>query len=190
MTGEPPRITELLVRSRSGEKAAMDALIPLVYQQLRGIAERCLSGERIDHTLRPDALVNEAYLRLVQVDVEWKDRVHFFSVAARMMRRILVDHARMLGRARRGGEFQKLALDEALTMAVEKPAVVLALDEALDRLAQVDERRSKILEMLYFGGLARPDAAEALGISESTLNRELKLARAWLYHELSAAEPG
>jgi RNA polymerase sigma-70 factor (ECF subfamily) len=185
MRSEPLAVTELLIKSRGGDREALDALVPAIYDQLHALAERSFRSERPNHTLCATALVNEAYLRLIDSKVEWQDRVHFFAVAARVMRRILVDHARTHNRARRGAGAVLETFDEALTAAPGQPAVVIALDEALDRLARLDRRRSDLLEMLYFGGLSYTEAAAALHISESTLLRDLKLARAWLKRQLN-----
>ncbi len=168
----------------NGNKQALDELMPFVYDQLRRLASNCLRAERPDHTLRATALVHEAYVRLVDSDVEWQDRVHFFAVSARMLRRILVDHAKSNNRQKRGGEFQKIPLDEAMIVGPQSDKAIVELDEALQRLAAQDLRKSELVELLFFGGLTYDEAAAALKISPATVHRELTLAKAWLYREL------
>jgi RNA polymerase sigma factor (TIGR02999 family) len=163
--------------------------MPLVYSELHAIAGRHLRGERPEHTLQPTALIHEAYLRLVGTDVEWEGRTHFLAVAARTMRRILVDHARARARRKRDPAQAPLALDEPAAVGSEPSGQLLALDEALERLSALDERKARAIELHYFGGLTYDEAAQALGISRATLHRELRVARAWLYRELSQ-EPG
>jgi RNA polymerase sigma factor (TIGR02999 family) len=188
MSPPPTPVTQLLQEWRSGNQRALEDLIPLVYNQLRALAGRFMQSERPDHTLRATALVNEAYLKLVHADVPWEDRVHFFAVAARVMRRILVDHAKANRRAKRGAGAGKVSLDEALVVSSEPSGGLLELDDAMDRLATFDRRKSDLVELLYFGGLTYDEAAEALKISPATVHRELKLAKAWLYQTLN--EPG
>ncbi len=178
-------VTQLLHEWRGGDKRALDQLMPFVYDQLRKLAANCLRAERSDHTLRATALVHEAYARLVDSDVEWQDRVHFFAVSARVLRRILVDYARTRNRNKRGGEFQKVCLDEAVLVGPETDKALIDLDEALRRLAVQDQRKSDLIELLFFGGLTYDEAAEALKISAATVHRELTLAKAWLYRELA-----
>jgi RNA polymerase sigma factor (TIGR02999 family) len=177
-------VTQLLRQWSNGDKQALDELMPFVYDQLRRLAANCLRAERPDHTLRATALVNEAYMRLVDSDVAWQDRVHFFAVSARMLRRILVDHAKSNNRQKRGGEFQKIPLDEAMIVGPEGDKGIVELDEALKRLALQDQRKSELIELLFFGGLTYDEAAAALKISPATVHRELTLAKAWLYREL------
>jgi len=177
-------VTQLLRQWGNGNKQALDELMPFVYDQLRKLASNCLRAERPDHTLRATALVHEAYMRLVDSDVAWQDRVHFFAVSARMLRRILVDHAKSNNRQKRGGEFQKVTLDEAVLVGPQGDAGILDLDEALHRLAAHDQRKSELIELLFFGGLTYDEAAAALNISPATVHRELTLAKAWLYREL------
>lgn len=186
MEASPDRqqVTLLLQQWSNGNKQALDELMPVVYEQLRKLASNCLRGERPDHTLRATALVNEAYLRLVGADISWQNRVHFFAVSARMLRRILVDHAKSRNRNKRGGEFEKVSLDEALVVGPEADKGIVELDEALERLAAQDQRKSELIELLFFGGLTYDEAAEALKISPATVHRELSLAKAWLYREL------
>lgn len=186
--GESPdrqEVTLLLRQWTGGNKEALDRLMPLVYDQLHKLASSCLRSERPDHTLRATALVNEAYVRLVEADVNWQDRVHFFVVSARLLRRILVDHAKSRNRHKRGGEFQKIPLDEAMMVGPESDKSILDLDEALQRLAAQDQRKSDLIELLFFGGLTYDEAAAALKISPATVHRELTLAKAWLYRELA-----
>ncbi len=181
-------VTQLLLDWRSGNQAALDRLMPLVYDELRRLAGHYMRSERPQHTLQATALVNEAYIRLVDMKVSWKDRAHFFAVAARLMRRLLVDHARAHHRAKREGARPKLSLDEAVEVSVEPASNLLALDEALNRLAAFDSRKSDIIELHFFGGLSNEEVAEAVGISRATVQRELRLAKAWLSHELRTAE--
>jgi RNA polymerase sigma factor (TIGR02999 family) len=178
-------VTRLLIAWRQGEPAALDELIPLVYGELRRIAAHYLRQERRGHTLQTSALVNEAFLRLIDQTVDWRNRAQFFGIAARMMRQILVDHARHRGRAKRGGEQVRVALDEALDVAQTPDADLVALDEALTALAQFDPQQSRVVELRYFGGLTIAETAEVLGVSDSTVEREWNLARAWLLRELS-----
>ncbi len=186
--GTPAAVTSLLHAWREGDREALDRLMPIVYDQLRSIAGSCFKAENPGHTLQATAVVHEAFLRLAGSDVEWQDRVHFLAIAARTMRRILVDHARGRRRARRGSGEIPFSLDEALVLSSESSEPddrVVDLDEALSRLALFDPRKAGILEMLYFGGLTYAETAGALDISEATVHRELKLARAWLRHELA-----
>lgn len=184
-TPEPQAITRLLHELSSGDKAALDKLITLVYDQLHRLATRCLLAERPGHTLPATALVNEAYLRLVQAEVSWEDRVHFYAVAARVMRRILVDHAKANHRQKRGGGVDHVALDEAVIVGPEAATTVVEIDEALQRLASRDERKSNIVELLFFGGMTYEETATALQISPATVHRELRMAKAWLHRELT-----
>jgi len=175
-----------LVRWRSGDKAALDSLMPLVYTELRRIANRYLQGERSDHTLQSTALVHEAYVRMTgQALPQWQNRAHFFAVAAQLMRQILVDHARSHRASKRGGDVYKLALEDA----EEQPKVldfdIVALDDALKSLALMDEQQSRVVELKFFGGLSVEDTAEVLGISPSTVKRDWTTARAWLFRELN-----
>jgi len=178
-------VTRLLKEWSSGNKAALDELMPLVYQQLRKLASICLNAERPDHTLRATALVHEAYIRLVDADVAWQDRVHFFAVCARLLRRILVDHARVHHRQKRGGGAETISLDDALIIGPQTAAEIVALDEALQRLAAHDRRKSEIVELLCFGRLTYDEAAAALKISPATIDREMRMGKAWLHRELT-----
>jgi RNA polymerase sigma-70 factor (ECF subfamily) len=178
----PSEVTQLLKDWSGGDPEALDRLIPIVYAELRAIAARYLRRERRDHTLQPTALVNEAYLRLIdQKQVQWQNRAHFIGVAAQMMRRILVDHAKSHNRAKRGGGAQRVSLDEAMAVSDERATDLLELDSALTALATFDDRKSRVVEMRYFGGLTVEETAEVLKVSEMTVAREWKLAKAWLY---------
>lgn len=178
-------VTQLLRQWSSGDKAALDELMPVVYDQLHRLASRSLRSEKPNHTLAATALVNEAYLRLINADVDWQDRAHFFAVSARLLRRILVDHARASHRQKRGAGVEMITLDEALVVSPDSLAGLLELDRALQNLAAQDQRKSEIVELLCFGGLTYDETAAALHISPATVHRELKLARAWLHRELS-----
>lgn len=180
-------VTRLLLELSAGGADALSQIMPLVYAELRQIAERSLRRERAGHTLNATALVNEAYLKLVdQQRVQWQNRAHFFAVAARMMRRILVDHARAHQRLKRGGARERLPLDAALEFADEHGPDLCALDEALDRLAQFDPRGGRIVELRFFAGLTIEEAAEVLGASPATVKRDWTAAQAWLRRELEA----
>ena len=178
-------VTRLLRRWGNGDKAALDELMPVVYNQLRKLASRSLRAERPEHTLSATALVHEAYLRLVDADIAWQDRVHFFAVSARILRNILVNHAKANKRQKRGGGAYKVELDEGLVVSPQSSPRVLDLDEALQRLAIYDQRKSDIVELLCFGGLTYDETAAALKVSPATVHRELKLAKAWLRRELT-----
>lgn len=181
----PESITELLRAWRSGQGTALDRLVPLVYDELRRLASRAMGGERTDHTLQTTALIHEAYLRLLGAEVEWADRVHFYAVAAQTMRRILVDYARAGARDKRGGDAIRIPLEEDLAAAAARPPDVIALDEALERLSTLDQRKARAVELHYFGGLTYDEVAHVLGISPATVDRELRMAKAWLYRELT-----
>jgi RNA polymerase sigma-70 factor (ECF subfamily) len=180
---ESPGITtQLLIDLTNGDRDAVDALLPLIYSELRSLAANYLRRERVDHTLQPTALVHEAYLRLIdQTHVNWQNRAHFFGVAAQMMRRILVDHARAHHAEKRGGELQKVPIDGTVDGAIQLPSELIALDDALVELATFDEMKSRIIELRYFGGLTVDETAEALGVTPITIKRHWRLAKAWLY---------
>jgi RNA polymerase sigma-70 factor, ECF subfamily len=179
-------ITALLTEVQAGNRDAESKLVPLVYDELRRLAGRYMRRERPDHTLQPTALVHEAYLRLIgQRNVQWQNRSHFFGVAARMMRRILVDHARTKKAEKRGGNEARIPLNESLAFTAEKSAELLALDEALTRLSQRDPRQGQVVELRFFGGLSEEETAAVLGISTRTVKRDWTVARAWLYKEIS-----
>ena len=180
------QVTRLLQQWSGGSKEALDQLMPVVYDQLRRLAASYLRSENRDHTLRATALVNEAYVRLVGANVNWQDRVHFFAVSARILRRILVDHAKSNNRQKRGGEFEQIPIDEAILVGPQADKGILELDDALQRLAVQDPRKSELVELLFFGGLTYDEAAAALKISPATVHRELTLAKAWLYRDLAA----
>jgi len=188
MSPERQDVTKLLQQWRGGNHEALDQLMPVVYNELRRLAGRCLQSERPGHTLRATALVHEAYLRLMDADIGWQDRAHFYAVAARVVRRILVEYARTRGRQKRGSGEQPIPLDEAVVVGPEAASTVLELDEALQRLAEIDPRKSEIIQMLFFGGLTYDEAAAALDISPATVHRELKLAKAWLHRELAPGQ--
>ena len=178
-------VTDLLLSWRHGDPAALDRLLPLVYDELRRIAARHLRRERAGHSLQPTGLVHEAYLRLVGAPgPEWQDRAHFFGVSARLMRQILVDHARARGAAKRGGAARRVTLTDHVEPAVERDLDLLALDEALRRLEEMDPVQGRVVELRYFTGLSIEETAEVLGKSPATVNREWRMARAWLRREL------
>jgi RNA polymerase sigma factor (TIGR02999 family) len=179
-------ITELLIEWSGGDKGALDRLMPLVYEELRTLARHYLSLENPGHTLPGTALVHEAYLRLVDQDrVQWRDRAHFFGVAAGMIRRILVDHARKSHAEKRGGAAPRLALDEAVAASPPRDLDLVALDDALNALANLDPEQSRVVELRFFAGMTTAEIAEALAISPSTVQRNWVTAKAWLFDELS-----
>jgi len=182
-------VTRLLLQWSQGDTAAREALIPLVYEELRRIARHCLASQRPDNTLQSTALVHEAYLRLVDhSSVHWENRVHFFAVAAQLMRRILVDHARKQRAAKRGGGNLTLVLDEAVAPLARRAVDLTALDDALNGLAALDSRQSQIVELRFFGGLSIEDTSQLLDISPATVKREWVTARAWLYQQVNQEE--
>jgi RNA polymerase sigma factor (TIGR02999 family) len=181
------QVSALLAAWTNRDAGARDALLPVVYDELRRLAQHYMRDEREGHTLQATALVNEAYLRLVGLDrMQWRDRAHFFAMAATLMRRVLVDHARERGRDKRGGGVSVTSLDDHI-VAPRREVDVVALDEALERLAVLDARQSQIVELRFFGGLSVEETAEALGISPATVKREWASAKAWLYQQLSGA---
>ena len=189
-TPSPKDLTSLLADWSKGDRQALDRLMPIVYDELRSLAGRYLRRERADHTLQPTALVNEAYMRLVdQRSVHWQNRAHFFGVAAQMMRRILVDHAKGHRREKRGGGARKVSLDEAIELSDERADDLVAIDQALTALAQFDERKSRVVELRYFGGLSVEETAEVLKVSVNTVLRDWKLAKAWLYSQVKKNGP-
>src|SRR5690349_17568784 len=186
MSDDSGNITELLVGYGRGDKEALDQLMPIVYEELRRQAARYLRKERPGHTLQTTALIHEAYVRLVdQHHVQWQNRAHFFGIAAQLMRRILVDHARTKKRVKRGGSDIRVSLADANIAVKGQDLDVVALDEALQRLAQIDEQQSRVVELRYFSGLTVEETAEVMGISKATVKRDWSVARAWLYRELS-----
>jgi RNA polymerase sigma factor (TIGR02999 family) len=182
--GSSASVTGLLASWRAGNKDARTELIPVVYDELHRLAERNLRRERTDHTLQATALVNEAYLRLVGAEVPWEDRAHFFAVASRVMRQILVDYARAKGRKKRGADFARVTLDESLAASPQRASDLVALDEALELLAKQDERKARVVELHYFGGLGYEEVARVLDVSVATVNRDLRMAKAWLYSKM------
>jgi RNA polymerase sigma factor (TIGR02999 family) len=185
MSSEPsPHITELLRAWSGGDESAVEQLMPFVYGELRRRAHACMAHESPGATLQPTALVNEAYLRLIDAGVTWHDRAHFFAIAARMMRRILIDAARARGAVRRGGPSPKVTLDEGLTPAVGAEPELEALDAALEELARKDKRKADVVEMRFFGGLSVREIAAVLRVSEDTVGRDWTFAKAWLANEM------
>ena len=186
MASDPGEVTQLLAQLRAGQRDAEARLIPLVYTELRRLAGYYLRGERADHTLQPTALVHEAYIRLTRMhEVDWQSRSHFFATAASVMRRILVDHARKYLADKRVGFREAMNLEEALVVSPSRSADLIALDDALDKLAKLDLRRSKIVELRFFGGLTEEETGAALGISARTVKRDWRIAKAWLYNEVN-----
>ena len=178
-------ITQLLIEVTNRNSAAVDVLLPLIYDELRSLAANYLRRERSNHTLEPTALVHEAYLRMVdQTQVNWQNRAHFFGVAAQMMRRILVDHARAHNAEKRGQEFQKFSLDENIDKAIERSSDLVALDDALQALSEIDEQKGRIVELRFFGGLSIDETAEVLGVSAPTIKRQWRMAKAYLYGQV------
>jgi len=178
-------VTRLLVDWRAGDKSALDKLMGLVHQELRRIARRYMRHERAGHTLESAALINEAYLRLLDVrEIDWQNRAHFLAMAARLMRRILVDHARSRKYAKRGAAQQKLSLSEADRIANEPDVDLVALDDALNSLAAMNEQQSRLVELRFFGGLTIEETAEVLGVSHATVERDWAVSRAWLRREI------
>jgi RNA polymerase sigma-70 factor, ECF subfamily len=185
MTSPPGEITQLLKQLSHGNREAEARLIPLVYEELRHVAARYMRRERPDHTLQPTALVHEAYLKLIeQRKVSWESRAHFYCVAARLMRRILIDHAREVRALKRGGG-QKVTLEDCLVCSMERPGELLAIDEALSCLAERDPRQSRVVELRFFGGCSEEEIAKILEVSVRTVKRDWRVARAWLFAELS-----
>ena len=181
-------ITQLLVDWGNGDQAALDRLIPIVYEELRRIAHNYMRRERADHTLQTTALVHEAYARLIDYRrTDWAGRTHFFALAAQLMRRILVDYARSHTRAKRGGHAIKVALDEAEILSADRSLELLALDEALTKLASLDSRKSRVFELRFFGGLSNEETSTVLNISINTVTRDWNFAEAWIRHEIRSA---
>lgn len=187
MQGPPsPDITKMLHNWSKGNKAALDQLLPIVYQELSKIANSYLRGERQEHTLQPTALIHEAYMRLVNQNLpEWQNRSHFYGVAAQIMRQILVDYARTHAAAKRGGSGKKLSLEDVTLFSRDRASDLVALDDALKALEALDPRKSRVIELRFFGGLSVEQTAEALEISVATVGREARMAQAWLHRELS-----
>ncbi len=191
MTPAPEDVTQLLLDWSKGDKAALDKLTPLVYAELHRMAHRHMRLEHPNHSLQTTALVNEAYLRLVdQRNLHWQNRAHFFSIASKLMRRILVDLARAHDRVKRGGGAVQVSLDESAIVLQERAAELVALDEALTSLAEIDVRKSQVVELRFFGGMSVEETAEALGVSPITVKREWSAAKSWLYRALASERPG
>jgi|SRR5262245_41782762 len=189
-TSSTHEITQLLVAWSAGDQAALEKLTPLVYQELRRLAKRYMARENAGHTLQPTALVNEAYLRLIeQKQVRWQNRAHFFGISAQLMRRILVDMARARRQGKRGGAARQVELDEALVVSSAPGEDLVALDDALETLAAMDARKSRVVELRFFGGLSVEETAEVLQVSPETVMRDWKMAKVWLHRELSKEKP-
>lgn len=187
MTGDDPQtVTRLLQRWRGGDEQALERLMPLVYDELRRLAGGLMRGERSDHTLQATALIHEAWLRLAGADLSVQDRHHFVSLAARVMRRVLVDHARARKREKRGGDAVRVTLEEVAAVVPDSAARLLEIDDALERLKTLDERKYRALELSLFGGLTQPEIAQALEVSLPTVERDLRTGRAWLRTELGS----
>ena len=189
MSAQPPSasVTELLIKARSGDSAALENVFPLIYEQLRRLAQQQLEREPDGHTLSPTALVHEAYMRLVDYTrMAWTGRAHFMAVAAVAMRRILVDHARAQRSMKRGGTQHRVSIDSADLATEDRAEVLLALDEALDRLTQVDRRKAQVVECRFFGGMTEEETAEALGVGLRTVKRDWARAKSWLHREIAA----
>ena len=179
-------VTELLLKLSDGKRDVIDELLPLIYDELKRLAASYLRRERSDHTLQPTALVNEAYLKMIDItQVSWQNKAHFIGVAANQMRRILVDHARKHNAEKRGGEFHILTLNEEIDKADEQSTELIALDDALTELAKMDPTKAKLVELRYFGGLTFEEAAEVMGVSVITVKRHWKMTKAWLYGQLT-----
>jgi RNA polymerase sigma factor (TIGR02999 family) len=191
ITDSPGDVTALLLRWRGGDAEALDALLPQVQRELHDMARRCMAGERVGHTLQPTALVNEAYVRLVDVRrVNWQNRAHFLAMAARVMRRVLVDAARSRRAHKRGGEAVRVTFDEALPTKTDDQPELIALDDALQSLARIDARKSHVIELRFFAGLSVEETATVLGVSADTVLRDWRLAKAWLTREMNGHRDG
>lgn len=178
-------VTQLLLELSDGNRETVDQLLPHIYDELRRLAASYMRRERPDHTLQPTALAHEAYLRLVdQTRANWRNRAHFFGVAAQIMRRLLVDYARKHNAEKRGADFQKLSLDENIDKAVERGQEIVALDRALEELAAIDEQKARIVELRYFGGLTIEETAEVMGVTPITIKRHWRMAKAWLQSQM------
>ncbi|HLA09196.1 MAG TPA: sigma-70 family RNA polymerase sigma factor [Pyrinomonadaceae bacterium] len=189
MTPSSQEVTELLLAWRDGNEAALEKLLPLVYDELHRLAARYMRRESPGHTLQTSALVNEAFIRLIdQQQVHWQNRAHFFGIAAQLMRRILLDHARGQARAKRGGGLHRVSFDEGAIVSEQCAAELIALDDALNALAAFDSRKRRIVELRFFGGLSNEEVAEVMGMSLRTVEREWRKAKAWLHHAISEGE--
>lgn len=186
MNSAPGEVTQILLEVRHGNRDAQNRLVPLVYSELRRIARAHLRRESVNHSLQPTALVHEAYLRLIDIDrIDWQSRAHFFRVASTLMRRILVEHARAHRANKRGGGAETIFLDEAIYSSPGRAPEILALDDALEHLALLDQRQAKIIEMRFFAGMTEEEVGDVLGISVRTVKRDWRVAKAWLFKELS-----
>jgi RNA polymerase sigma-70 factor, ECF subfamily len=182
----PDQITQLLIDWSKGDKSALDKLVPVVYEELRRLARHFMSGENPGHTLQTTALVNEAYLRLAdQRRVSWQNRAHFFAISGKLMRRILLDHARRHARKKRGGDARKVQLDEVAVISQQRSSELIALDDALRSLEVIDPRRAQVVELRYFGGLSVEETSEVLKVAPNTVVRDWNLAKVWLYQEMT-----
>ena len=187
--GSRAHVTELLLEWGGGDRAALDELVPIIHEELRRLARHQMRGERDNHTLQTTALVNEAFLRLVDLRrIQWQDRAHFLALSARLMRRILVDHARSRSYQKRGAGVANVTLDESLIASPERGIDLVALDDALEDLARVDARKSQVVELRFFGGLSVEETAEALKVSPETVTRDWRLAKDWLLREISGRD--
>ncbi len=190
MESNPADLTQILHDVSDGKEGAVDKLLPVVYEELRDLASKYLLRERADHTLQATALVHEAYLNLVdQTRVEWKNRAHFFGVAATAMRRLLINHAVRRRTTKRGGDQKRVEWDDALAIYEERALDLIAMDEALQRLSELDERQARVVELRFFGGLSNKEIAEVLQLSIRTVEREWRMARAWLRNEILRGDP-
>ena len=187
MTSDSGEVTQLLKAMNDGDLAAADRLLPLVYAELHRLATSYMRRERQDHTLQPTALINEAYMRLAKEDLDWQNREHFIGIAAHVMRRVLVDYARAHKAKIRGGELKRVELEDGLAISDERTEEMLALDEALNRLTEVNSRQAKVVELRYFGGLSVEEIAALLDVSPRSVKRDWSLARIWLFRELQPA---
>jgi len=181
------QVTQLLQQWRSGDAKAEHALTPMIYDTLKRIANRQMSRERKDHTLQATVLVNEAYMQLIKGDISWSDSAHFRAIAAKIMRRTLIDYAREKNAKKRGGDLDRITLMESRVIA-DNTVDILELDDAITKLAEFDERKAKVIEMIFFGGLSYEEVANVLDISKATVDRELRIAKAWLYNQLHDEE--
>jgi RNA polymerase sigma-70 factor, ECF subfamily len=187
VTAPPMQVTGLLRQWRDGDESALDQLMPLIHDALHRLAHQHVNRERRGHTLQTTALVNEAYLRLVeQRGADWESRAHFFAASARVMRHVLVDYARQRASGKRGGQFKRITLDGDVAVSAERAAEIVALDDAMEALEKINPRGCKVVELRYFGGMNTKDAAAVLEISETTVERDWRFAKAWLYRELQA----
>jgi RNA polymerase sigma-70 factor (ECF subfamily) len=183
---KPVDVTGLLLKWRNGDQSALDRLMPLVYDELRWLAHKSLRRERAGHTMQTTTLVHETYVRLIDANrVQWQDRAHFFAIAAQLMRRVLVDEARKRHFKKRGGEFTRITLDESMVISRDRDVELIALDEALDRLAKFAARKCRVVELRFFGGLSIEETAAAMNISADIVKREWRTAKLWLLHELT-----